>query len=1694
MENLEETGSNSNFEKSEYPAENKEIEKPDKKTAIDLNNEGPFEETESKLNSNVDSGGNENPAEDKMKISDEKTTDASERDATTGQFEKTESELNSNVDSGDNQNPAKEKIKKIDEKTNAASGKTVNVSGGIVKHSSSVSKKNDQPEQSSKVWSTRTIFKGKTTAQLTNTGDKNGKTDTSKYNLKHARTIDNHTLIDKDLTSEDNIPNYVFQNLIIGNYHVREFEFKPSNLNENFNEGSYDSDKIEDVQEVNPMDAILDIFRRSDDSLQRYLNIKLSSCQLSVPFLLPDPEMPSENVVYLLPALRNITKCWKDGTCTKQVFATEHPFPVVSFIRIGEPTMSKSLLINKIMSDGDSYHDYFFHKDMKGGHVERKFVDGLVELSWFLPGGSEKQTLRSEICFANLRGDAKSLKKQLDVLLKISSVLCILLPSNYPNETDKTIPKDFLQEALPVKGKTILIFNDETKQTNAKEYFKELNSKNHKKFFSITKAKEKNEDRFLKRIRNKIQTSINGEEASPLLELTHLSEDDTGVDDVHHQFELAWLMDLGIEEAKHYLKLQRHIPVLANLEREKYCPRQSKTGHMNRDTDEIDDDIAKEKMAQKESFQQLDEGLHNYFKDIAVMEQPSRDNALNILKHHLDKMSLQSMDKLQQDYCKSMLDLRENRERMPQKSDTQSSEMQHLKQLGESISTFSFGFEHIIRELAQIYDIQEENYDYAGAAADMLLSGYPLEILDGDSSYIPLRWFNAVYTKLEQKTKNAKMFVISVVGIQSSGKSTMLNTMFGLEFPVSAGRCTRGVFVCLLPVSDSLKSASKFDYVLIVDTEGLDGSTDPLIRQHDNELAIFAIGIADLAIMNVFSENQSMIRQFLEIAVHAFLKMKLVDKKKFCKIVHQNVNVSHARGRLVANRSILRQWLDEMTRRVATHEKIEGKFNKFKDVISFNEDEDVFYLPSMLKGNPPMAPLNPDYGKAIQKLKEDIIRLMCNSEKCHPHPVSQFRKRVNDLWEAILKENFIFSLRKSIETSARMSLDRKYLEESIAVMMTGMAELEHEIVVSLKRCSTENEREAKWADGQKEISKVAEELERTLLEAMNDFLETSEHTNTLKQWKSDVQTKVKEEKEIRISKVTKNCSSTFKHLQSVQDNTHKKLKCEEKLIEKAKEFITSGLVPEDERKLKETFESRWQIWIKSIQDPLERKIDTNEEKVKKYVTTKKSSEEAAMIEIKRQNEKINVDDLEYSTQLTKHFSREKNKCLSRAEEIKKAAIKKALDFAKTSPESTLNNDHLEEIEKKLYATLDEGTKELPFKFKKSTKCHILHQTFCEAIKFFHDTEDIRKQIEKDFQPELEVYLINVCRKMGNEMLAATSFVHVLQNQIESKLNCIMGSVVAKEISKKEEFQNKAQFHVRVLIQLGEEGNFESYTSYFQNPHGFLKEKLTESIVNYCSETIHLRIDSLHRLEIEKIETVVLNAISILSNGIKTENKKLSFWIQRFVEECSCIALKKEMFCVATIEDLQNMELFLVEVRKKINQIFKSLKSQNLLMNAETFHKWNPSPVDCLVDTLFPCASTCPFCETICDNTILNHEVHFALSHRPLCIIGSKNENTQILITDICTKTVAGKKKFRNMETHWEGKRYKDYQSVNDHYKSWNICPDSTSKPSMYWKWFMGKFSKELSEYYGGKLPTFPKFGKHLTFDKVKEQLQKEFNL
>ncbi|XP_046850916.1 interferon-induced very large GTPase 1-like isoform X2 [Xenia sp. Carnegie-2017] len=1205
----------------------------------------------------------------------------------------------------------------------------------------------------------------------------------SKLTLKHARTVDNQTFTNDRLTSHEQIPNYILKTLMIADYHAREFTLKSLNYDSDSDsdddgkEDEMNSDKLksESVEGVNPMDALLGIFHCSDDFLRRDIAVKLSACQLSVPFILPHPDMPTESVTILLSALETIKKSWKGASSdntAKEVYATEHPFPVVSFIRVGDVTMSKSSLMNKIISDGNGDHEFFFHKNIKGGDVKRKVVDGLVELVWYLPGGCDKNALKNEICFANLRGDAQNFKKQVNILRQISNVLCILLPSEMP---DKHM-RNFLNDALLLNGKNMLIFN-ENRREEGKKFYNGLKNQHSTKLSFFTKAQKPNEYNFLQSIHQAIMSNIKKDEVRSLVELRQWSkesgiyfDDDKPYVDLGKTVE-TWLTS-GYNEAKNLFKLQSHIPVFADLERKKLNPkvrRSNENKTRQNETDELYKEIEKEKVAQMCSFERMDDDVVHFLNWITVLDEAERNRNLYRVKHLLDKTSLSVMTKLHQQYHQASISFRKRKKKIDFEPEAPSQEEKHLNELEASISRSSFGLEHIIRELSQLYQLPNVvTIDYAGAAAEILLSGHPLELVDGDSGYIPMKWFNAVFEKLERKTKNARIYVISVLGILSSGKSTMLNTMFGLEFPASAGRCTCGAFASLIPVSEHVRSESNFDYILIIDTEGLRGLDYPKLREHDNELATFAIGVSDVTIVNIFGENHNEMKEFLQMAVHAFLKMKLVKEKKFCKIVHQNVAATDATKMLMMDRRNLKQDLDKMAKLAATQEMCEDQFQKLDDIIAFDENEDVFYIPSLLKGSPPMAPINPNYSRAVQEVKENIIHLMC-SKVVSKNNITVFRERVNMLWEAMLKENFIFNFRNVIEVRAFISLEKKYFEEYVKILLNGMAEVERKVQVELKRCTRRNERYEHWMRSKYDILKLADDLKKEMEISMKNFFESSEDSSTLEQWKENIMNRILQHKENYQMTVMKKCEAIFNHLQQRQEIEEKKQKYEKQLLQKAQTFITSGQNTDDVEKCKAAFQQEWQKWIVEVPVYEGTKKNVNSEMVDVLCDTNHAFND--VMESKLNNKKwdilnfhgvdpfIDANELSLQQSILQKVDSwmgfGKNEAVVLAKNIKDEAVSKGIAFAKyiSKTDFRYSRDHLTRMYHVVTSTIEEASKNGRFKFKKELICDILIYTFAHTFEIFDEMEqryceerDIRRNLELKLRPNLETYFVNLCNE------------------------------------------------------------------------------------------------------------------------------------------------------------------------------------------------------------------------------------------------------------------------------------------------------------------------------------------------------------
>lgn len=89
------------------------------------------------------------------------------------------------------------------------------------------------------------------------------------------------------------------------------------------------------------------------------------------------------------------------------------------------------------------------------------------------------------------------------------------------------------------------------------------------------------------------------------------------------------------------------------------------------------------------------------------------------------------------------------------KSDELKTKQAELAELSKNIQSATCGLEHIFREMGQIYEAhkslekppKEGEIDWAKypeLAAELMISGHSMELIDGDAGHVPLTWISSL--------------------------------------------------------------------------------------------------------------------------------------------------------------------------------------------------------------------------------------------------------------------------------------------------------------------------------------------------------------------------------------------------------------------------------------------------------------------------------------------------------------------------------------------------------------------------------------------------------------------------------------------------------------------------------------------------------------------------------------------------------------------------------------------------------------------------------------------------------------------------------------------------------------------------------------------------------------------------------------
>uniref|UniRef100_A0A672LG36 VLIG-type G domain-containing protein n=1 Tax=Sinocyclocheilus grahami TaxID=75366 RepID=A0A672LG36_SINGR len=762
-----------------------------------------------------------------------------------------------------------------------------------------------------------------------------------------------HSLQSHESCAEEELVQTFLQKLLMMNYRARYIQTKQtkdhmqqrdSDSSEDefdiFERTSLSNEETSQSERIHPMDVQMAVFHCADVFLKQLMVTKLSQCQYALPLLVPDPF--TRQIEFPLWTFRQIIKSWKIRNTRNEIIRQTLPIykaetPMVFFSRFGSVSSSKSQLMNRLINEK---HNPFFHRNCPGSSRTRVLMDGVVEISWFCPSGSYNDHFSECVAFCNLHGDAGDHEKQLQILTDMCSVNVVLLPQLDRNDRNMIKVQNLYKDSKPL---ICLLTEDDLALT-------EMRNRKYK-----IGLKDRNQSDVSEELRRAINACLS--DSSHTFRLEDVSKhsdvrvDEEDDEDCRRGREAAQQM-MSLLQKKDLTKVK-----------EWFLPRQGKLWHQwsqrNRELhrppgDEIEMYIRRKQTEMKKIRELQHESDISEFMKLFIKEMNS---------HAATKMFFLK-------WLRILLD----------------------EHWSTDLQAAGFGVEHIMREIGQIYescssvqknkkDLQVHFSSLPSLAAEMMISGFPLELMDGDAAHVPVVWISAVLDQLNQRLGDQRVFVLSVLGLQSSGKSTMLNAMFGLQSAVSAGRTTRGAFMQLIRVSDEMKTQMNTDYILVVDTEGLRALelSGRSTRHHDNELATFVVGLGNLTLINIFGENPAEMQDILQIVVQAFMRMKKVNLSPSCVFVHQNISDVTAGEKNVERRRRLQETLDEMTKLAAKEEDCDAEC--FSDVIRFDVQKDVKYFAQLWEGCPPMAPPNPTYCENIQELKKTIILSVLSNMK-----------------------------------------------------------------------------------------------------------------------------------------------------------------------------------------------------------------------------------------------------------------------------------------------------------------------------------------------------------------------------------------------------------------------------------------------------------------------------------------------------------------------------------------------------------------------------------------------------------------------------------------------------------------------------------------------------------------------------------------
>ncbi|XP_029946387.1 up-regulator of cell proliferation-like [Salarias fasciatus] len=1533
----------------------------------------------------------------------------------------------------------------------------------------------------------------------------------NKLTPQHLIEINKNSLYNQTASSLEEIPWCFLRNLYKINAECRNSMQLPTCEEENLDPFDFDTDNGCADKEVNPLDVIVALFLCADNFLQQEMALKMSMCQLSVPLLLPSSNNSQSTL--MLWALRDIIKEWcpqdlsdSKGFAENNIVQADIPF--YSFVRLKNCSLSKSQLLNQILSYGQQSHNIFLHREMKGGSIKRVIANGLVEVCWYLPGGKENLDVFPEpVAFANLRGDICESSAEFQFLFQVSNATFIFLDKAEQDEHET------LMSLKDEQNKLFLVVNckDGSKSedmTSVKTTVEELKIPNT----SVTvKNPKMNEAQLSKKLCSTIKTSLSGIRSRVSIEnMVDIAVelgffvDENKTDKQKNAAEeiISGIGNRNTNYKKQQLPLQgEDWKRMSKLQKEECRLNVSDQSSAEKYKCELQDE--QKSIREKIIKHEMSKAMKTFIENVSTEDKVKRNEFLKWMKLKLDTDSREKLSELHHKY----------------KEECRKKDIKRITELDQALLASSLGIEHYMREMGLIYEFsiqsQETTYDISGLpglAAEMLLDGYPLELLDGDASNIPEKWITDVLMEVHRKVGGqSRLLVLSVLGVQSSGKSTLLNIMFGVQFPVSSGRCTRGAYMLFLKVGQDLKSELDCDFIVLIDTEGLKSSDLAQLEdsyEHDNQLATFVIGLSDVAIVNISMESANEMKDVLQITAHAFLRMKLIGKKSICHFVHQNVGGVSAHSKCMPERQHLLDQLNEMTVIAAEMEK-QPHIRAFTDVLDYNIEKNNWNIPGLWHGTPPMAAVSTGYSEAVADFKRNLLEKVKEDRNAQPSTIPEFLEWMRSLWKSVKYENFIFSFRNTLVAHAYDNLNKEFNEWEWEFRKEILSwQKEAEVVI----LNTDNQsQEDTWynlvVSKKTEVSNKIEKQQTLMKQKLSDYYKRKDrHINLIEKHKAEFFNRIsKFACNIELSVGTAlDCALQLKVFRKkVQDIQREYRRVIEEQVMKLLSDCKDRSLSDEE--LKQEFEEMWDKTTADVSRLTEQNVAANVLKqLRKNFSNLNVNEILHDINLKE----MGIDQFKTKREHTNNFiEKVKHFITGDLQNVADNIIKSCKQFI-TDQVST-NGDYHESFTNYLLEKLDGFLKNSCKGQKTNTQfeidlklhvCGIAAREFQKMHRKFLSGHDPKTLLEKHKDQYLTDFL-DLYKNKDQGQRKAKDFVRVcIKPAVNDYINRSLCTDIVDEIltsSHSAEYSSRNYFQYHIQKELLETDKFDSFVKYICSYEIYVKDWILKQIQQNLSEN-----NTLGKLKTKILLVIVKKISGATEQASKGDNDvqlpdntesitKFTSNMRKILIKDISISEEDEKTVLFTIQS--TCHTFINSFKEALDELKEQLEgefSQNQNIS-ETLSKLSIKPQDQLFQRVFGCGQQCPFCKVPCEAGGKEHKEHHAAVHRPQGLGRYRYVDTEKLVVALCTTDVQSDTTFKNSDTEWKSHPYKDYRTF---YPEWLIPPDNTIQASDYWKYVLAQYNERFAEEYKAKPADVPEAWKKITKEQAMKGLKEAFNM